>query len=424
MKTLKLLVTIAAMAATILSSCNKDKEITTVDGVTVNVAMPADFPETAVFAGTVTINDRNSSFSVTAQAEEGKAVFGKIPFGVYDISASWLLSNEEFKAMAPDLAVDLSTSVSLTGSSAIVTFASASDAATPIDLVLRWSVPSSLVFSRIYNFGTLNLAGKAYNIDKYIEIFNNSAEVQYVDGLYLGEAYGSAPVASAIADTGTSDFVYLQRVSRIPGSGKEYPVEPGKSIVIAQNAKNHIDAEVVTNTVDLSGADFEAYDEKGSASFFPADNASVPNLVTDIYAALSSIAKLFVTQGNIPVLFKCSEEEIKGFETMTPPGYEAYPQFAPSLLKLPADKVIDAVDQMRTGFESRGGRHLPLSVDAGYAMVNQKAIVARRISYKTADGRIVLQDTNNSSNDFVQITSETEDGAHLKARDYSAPEIQ
>ena len=50
-------------------------------------------------------------------------------------------------------------------------------------------------------------------------------------------------------------------------------------------------------------------------------------------------------------------------------------------------------------------------------------MAARKISSTVGD-RIVLKDTNNSTNDFVELTSEQTDGAHLKARDYSDARIQ
>ncbi|MBQ9184840.1 MAG: DUF4876 domain-containing protein [Bacteroidales bacterium] len=424
MKRLLLFISVALAATMALSSCNDDKkEITSIDELTVTVYMPSDFPASAKFAGNVTLADRNNtSVRIRGKAIDGSVVLKNVPFGVYDVYADWELTADEFAVIAPDLAAGNTVGASLSGVSKIVTLAEVADGESVISLSLEWSVPSSLLFSKIYNFGTLNNAGKAYNIDKFVEIFNNTAEVQYVDGLCIGEAYGSAPVAGSLPGLADADVVYIQRVSRFPGSGTDYPVEPGKSIVVAMNAKNHIDAEVVTNTVDLSGADFEAYDVAGAVSFFPADNSDVPNLITDVYAASSSIAKLFVSQGNIPVLFKATDDEIAGFQTLTDPAYAAYPQYAPTLLCLPAEKVIDAVDQMRTGFESRGGKHVPTSVDAGYAMTNQKAVMVRKINYVAADGRLVFKDTNNSTNDFVQLTAE--DGSHLKIRDYSMSEIQ
>lgn len=422
MKKIFFLSATALAAVLAMLSCNKQNPVAnnTVPDVTVSVSLPDGFSEDAVFEGEVTMVSRSTSQALTAKASAGTARFQGVPYGVYDISAELSVSKADFKEMAPSLAGE--SDVQISGILKEVVLGPASTQ-TAFSLTTDWNVASPLVFSRIYNFGTLNLAGKAYNIDKYVEIFNNSSEVQYLDGLYIGEAWGSAPMASTMPEVDKQPVVYMQRISRIPGSGKDYPVQPGKSVVIAQNAKNHIDATVVTNTVDLSAADFECYVE-GAASFFPSDNADVPNLTPDVYQAGSFQAKLMVTQGFIPVLFRATEAEVEAMTKTLVPGTDAYgAQYASYVLELPAAKVIDLVDMMRTGFESRGGKHVPNTMDAGFAKINQQSVAARKIS-RTVGDRIVLKDTNNSTNDFVELTSEQTDGAHLKARDYSDARIQ
>ena len=422
---------LASIAAVALLSCNKTPEISTAS-VTVNVALPEGFSSEASYTGNVILKDRNSAKSYTATASEGVAVFPKVAYGVYDASASLTLTNEQFREIATEeTAGGITSSVNLNGYVASVTVTSETSSASPVDLTLSWSVPSSLVISKIYNFGTQTLAGKAYNIDKYVEIFNNSDEVQYADSLYLAEAYGSAVSSPATVYPGIEDgdAVYLQRVVRIPGNGTQYPIAPGKSIVIAQNAMNHIVADVVTNTVDLIDADFECYVEGASASMFPSDNTDVPN-IEEIFGASSAQAKFFAGQGTVLTIFRMTASEFEALETKMGAGYETLPQYAPYCKVLPADRVLDGVDLYRKGYESRRGKHLPLSVDASYAACDQRCISERKIAYTTPDGRIVLRDTNNSAADFVLIAPvDNEDGAmvtpaNLTPRDYTKPEIR
>lgn len=285
-------------------------------------------------------------------ANGGTAVFSDVAYGVYDASAAQTLSNSNFKTMAPELAANLTSSVNLNGYvSQIEVTATVSE---PSVLTLSWSVPSSLVISKVYNFGTQTNAKKVYNIDKYVEIFNNSDEVQYADGLWIAQAYGSAvgAISTVYPDVETADVVYLERVVKLPGNGTEYPIEPSKSIVIAQNAKNHINPDVVTQTVDLSGADFECYVEGAPASMFPSDNASVPNII-EKYGATSSTAKFFAGQGTIITIFRMEDSEFESLGTKIGAGYDRFPQFAPYCKTLPVDKVIDAVDLYRK--DSRTG---------------------------------------------------------------------
>lgn len=258
MKHFNLILAAAAVfaGAVVLSSCEPKNEIATIPEVTVKVVLPDGFSKDATFNGDVTMTNKANGRVVTVKAENSEAVFKKVPYGVYTFVASSTMTNAEFKAAAPEISASVTASIALNSSPETATLTSETDLSKPVVVSLTWSIPSSLVISRIYNFGTLNLAGKAYNTDKYIEIYNNSDEVQYADGLYIGEAYGSIVSASVYTDVKTANVCYIQRAVRIPGSGTDHPIEPGKSIVIAQNAKNHIDAEVITNTVDLSGADF------------------------------------------------------------------------------------------------------------------------------------------------------------------------
>ena len=428
MKRALFLTAVAALAGLAFSSCEKSGDIDATD-VTVNVVMPEGFDANAKYSGEVVLKDRNSTKTYTAVASDGTAVFSDVAYGVYDASASQSLSNADFKAAAPELAANLTSSVNLNGYVSQIEVTAT--AAEPSVLNLTWSVPSSLVISKIYNFGTLTIAKKVYNIDKYVEIFNNSDEVQYADGLWIAQAYGSAvgAISTVYPDVETADVVYLERVVKLPGNGTDYPIEPGKSIVIAQNAKNHIDPEVVTQTVDLSDADFECYVEGAPASFFPSDNASVPNII-EKYGATSSTAKFFAGQGTILTIFRMEDSEFEALGTQVGAGYDSFPQYAPYCKTLPANKVIDAVDLYRKGFENRRGKHVPLSVDASYAACNQRCITERKISYTTPEGRIVLQDTNNSSSDFVLIepVDDAEGNvvtpANLTPRDYTKSEIQ
>ena len=413
----------AFAGAVVLTSCER-KEIASIPEVTVQVNLPEGFSSSAVYSGEVSLTDKATGKVKTVKAENSVAVFKKVPYGAYTVTASASLTNEEFKAQAPEISASVTAGISLNSNPVDAVLSSNEDASEPIVVNVAWSIPSSLVISRIYNFGTLKLDNKAYNIDKYIEIYNNSSETQYVDGLYLGEAYGSIVSASPYANIATGNFCYVQRVVRIPGNGTQYPVEPGKSIVIAQNAKNHIDAEVVTNTVDLSGADFECYVEGALASQFPSDNADVPN-IEEVFGANKNAARFFGGQGTVPVLFRMTETLFTALNAVLAPGTDAYGDtYAFYCKPIAASDILDAVDGFRVGFENRGGPHVPAVVDASGALFNQKNITLRKIAYYTPDGRAVLQDTNNSSKDFVIVESTNEDASILVPRKYDVPQIQ
>ena len=80
-------------------------------------------------------------------------------------------------------------------------------------------------------------------------------------------------VGKAILDKAmTVDAVYM-----FPGSGRDYPIQPGKEVVVAINAINH--KEFNSKSIDLSSANFEIYDESSNPNFSDTDNPNVPNLI-------------------------------------------------------------------------------------------------------------------------------------------------
>ena len=73
-------------------------------------------------------------------------------------------------------------------------------------------------------------------------------------------------------DAITVSWLYL-----IPGNGTSVPVDAGESLLIALNAKNH--TLINSNSIDLSGAQFEFYDVSPNTEFFDEDNPAAINLI-------------------------------------------------------------------------------------------------------------------------------------------------
>ena len=91
----------------------------------------------------------------------------------------------------------------------------------PLD---KLSVESNLVISEVYSVGPTK-AGNYYH-DKYVEIYNQSDEVQYLDGLLIARVYSYGPTGfSYVDDPGLCAFKKhmeisgkRNRVSNKPGS--------------------------------------------------------------------------------------------------------------------------------------------------------------------------------------------------------------
>ena len=137
---------------------------------------------------------------------------------------------------------------------------------------------SPLIFKEIFTAG-----GKAgYTQDSYFEIVNNSDEVQYLDQLVLLYATSAQKGPNAWQANGVTDIYYQSEgpVVAFRGNGKDYPIQPGASVVIANDATNHQTADPDGIHSDLSNADWEIYLDYSRMDDIDYD---APNLIPIFY---------------------------------------------------------------------------------------------------------------------------------------------
>lgn len=134
-----------------------------------------------------------------------------------------------------------------------------------------------LVLSEIFFSGTLTPEGKQYSDDQYIKIANNSDSVLYLDGLAFVESDFLTVIKQDYKPNILDKAMTVDAVYMFPGSGRDYPIQPGKEVVVAINAINH--KEFNSKSIDLSSANFEIYDESSNPNFSDTDNPNVPNLI-------------------------------------------------------------------------------------------------------------------------------------------------
>lgn len=266
-----------------------------------------------------------------------------------------------------------------------------------VELSLEASTVSSLVFKEIYYAGVKyqSVAGASTNYfyEQFYEIYNNSDEVVFLDSMCISNVYPTSGVPAEF-DPSLSDFLFGMSVWMIPGSGQDVPLEPGKSVVIALSGRNH--KEVSESLLDLSVADYEAYVDKldGSA---PLDYP-VPNLLPVFWKQSASVKQwLTSVMGSGMAIYKLPYPFDEN-DTAKPLNSTA----ATVYVKIPKSAVLDAVDCLKDDTKYSEKR-FPAHLDAGYATVKQTyngKSISRKILQTTAEGRIVFQDTNNSSEDF------------------------
>lgn len=256
-----------------------------------------------------------------------------------------------------------------------------------------------------------------YQGDQYIKIRNNTDEDLYADGMLLilqssvlSNMEGEIPAAVDFRE----EYCAGQAFYAIPGSGRDVPVKAGESLIIVNNAQNHLESN--PDSWDATTADFEWYDESSNENFLDTDNPAVPNL-DKWYAQTLTVHRLH-NRGAYGIAIAMPPAGTTGEQFLQdhPIGDEYYYIFhSPNgsdyetPIKgyfVPNEWVLDAVNT--GGRNTFGMAPWGTSLDAGYTWCGTEDSDPDRFNKSVirktgADGKLV--DTNNSSNDFTPNTT-------------------
>lgn len=248
-----------------------------------------------------------------------------------------------------------------------------------IDLELDMAVGGSpIIISEIYACGPQG-SGLYYH-DKYVEVFNQSDSVLYLDKMMIAIVYTNSNTGLHYRDD--PEYIHSKSIWIFPGTGKDYPIQPGQFVLCAEDAIDHrLNAP---NSVDLSQADFEFYKDDAP----DIDNPAIPNMI-----------KIYQTSGN---------DWLIGGET----GALVLSNFsADSLLPfddqflIPYRSVFDGVEY-KADPTKLDKKILNEGIDAGSAggiqFYTGKSMERILIS---DNNRKILKDENNSSVDFMIINA-------------------
>ncbi|SEM01022.1 Protein of unknown function [bacterium A37T11] len=386
---------------TLFSSCsNNDDGPAVTTGYSFSILYPGNFKDINASGATITLTNAVTGVSASQESDaSGLASFSSLLPGNYNISVSKNLSSAEALAQTGREG-ELFLSASLSN------YAIPAEGGS-YEIQLAGSNTGGFVLKEIYFSGAP--ASGSYSNDQFYEIYNNSSSTLYADSLCIGDVVGSPYLSASSKPSGfKSDDknVYFINLMMITGDGRTYPVEPGKSILIARSAINHHSdpSGNPQSPVDLGTgvADFEVYREESGRD---TDNPDVPNLKILYFATATLFDWIPYVFGPSIVIFK--HPDPAGLPYIVEPGANTtrtYPQ-------LPVSYVIDAVDCISKGAPAEFKR-LPVSLDAGYqsASNSYSGESIRRKVKTTVNDRKLLQDTNNSSNDFELISPPTPKG--------------
>ena len=378
----------AAAAAVSITSC--DPSDNTVSAISANVIIDESGLDEGVNVETyvVTFTNVYTGLTVATGSENGIATAEELTPGLYNI----LVSGQYIDGTVYIISGS-ATNVNINTDGQNITVAVAS------------SEQSALIFKEIYYSGC---GDNYYFRDQFYEIYNNSDETVYADGMCIAEtifADGTFTVRYQYPIENQDYYVFVNNVIwQIPGNGTDYPVEPGESIVIAQWGTDHRVESLSAgdSKVDLSGADFEALE--GESEMFDGtvitDNAAINMIAVVNPRGYSTPQWLTSVSGSQYIIFKPTSP-LRTSDFLVATNDDTGMSTA---LEIPISYVIDAV-QAVSGPERLNFLGLPTMLDAGTIWVDSPGSytgqsISRRILSTEDDGRVVYQDTNNTSNDF------------------------
>lgn len=371
------------LATFFFAGCNQFDELSgvpQVEGITVqvkvNLETEADVPAPESYK--IKMINYSDKYEVIAQtAPDGTANVPDLLPGVYNITVSAEVSYEGFTYY-------------FTGSS---TNANVVVNGKSLEVKAGVSKSGNLLLKEVYYVGSRTSSKGAYFRDQFYEIYNNSNTVQYADSLCLAVLLPSRATALLPVWPGpdADKYVYCESIWQVPGNGTTYPVLPGESIIIAQMAANHQAATWNPNSpVNLLSAEFETLVNTTS---LVQDNPAI-NMKMAFWPKPGAQWLVTVFGGAYALFYP--DRKIDPNETVTPEGRtdKAY--------KVPITQIVDALELVDDETKMKLKRVSTL-LDAGAATIGEtytSKSVARKVKDVLPDGRVILQDTNNSSEDF------------------------
>ncbi len=404
---MRLLTTTALAIFTLLfSGCSTDKDDKNglLSELTILLATNTESIDSYA-AFTVTLTELKSGLKFTDTATSDGCVVFTIPAGAYDIVAEDLVDGA-----SQYYGVDKNYTVSKVRESVTIN----------VQNILS-TLDRTFVLDELYFNGDMNendYMGTMY--EQYFTIRNVSDRALFADGLSFGVVgdYNNIENANDMSAL-LPEIVVISQFYTIPGNGQTYKVEPNSSIVVAMSARNHKEGGSFgtdypmeypggEKSVDLSGADFEIYVQGGMTP----DNPEVENVTVNF-----STFQAFHWQysGAAPMLLFRLDVDPTEFISKNRAQFEnPMGTMRQDFIKLPASYIIDAVE---SGVIDQHFKNvLPLTIDKTPLLIPstgrfQEGFSGHFLKRKTTTigGVEVVQDTNDSAQDYLLLTGKQKD---------------
>ncbi|WP_298641176.1 DUF4876 domain-containing protein [uncultured Prevotella sp.] len=416
MKTFRLFMILLCVTA--IASCSSDDGSsvdTTPTDLKIMFQLPDGYADDATLTDlSLTLTDINTQRKTTFNgnaAEDLSITLKAVPGGYYRIDATGKLNyrNKDLVGKQVDV-LAYSEGIILTREAPIAALklqVTSQPEADPADIAYR-----GFVLGEIFCAGTANRQGNYYYADKYFVIYNNTDHVLYADSLVIAESDFLTTMKQEYTPDIMPTDMAVSAMYMIPGSGHDVPVQPGGKLLVVDNAVNHTVAN--PNSWDMTKADYEWYDESTNPQFTDIDNPNVPNLER-IYSSTLTLWSPH-SQGFKSYALARMHADRKTFLTdyMYDYTYHLVGQIGEadmtgSAYRLSNSWILDAVNMSVPALfqwivtSPTLDKGYTYCADFGWDDSRYGKSVRRKV--KAMDGtRAILQDTNNSTDDFEPRT--------------------
>ena len=400
---------LAAALASVLGGCVNLKETNpykeSLAEITVRPEYPEDFPEEEKSGIGLKFTERNQNRSYTVLTGPDGTGKAWLPYGSYRLVMSHRSGTSVFNASVDRIILNGENS----GVDGRV-----------ISCPVQASKGGVIVFKEIYSGGCTKYPEQGnYASDSYVILHNNSAEVQYLDGLCFGtlDPYRSGATnvwVDTDPETGESvfqDFIpVVQAIWQFGGSGTDFPLESGEdAVLVVYGAIDH--AAKYPQSVNLNNQDYfvcynTTYFPNPTYHPAPGNNIRQDHILDVIIKVGVANAYTFAQASPAPVIFRPTDgTDIKDFlgdasNIIQKPGSKV-----DRIVKIPPEWVLDGVEVFEKGAANK--KRIMPEIDAGsieFSGPYYGHTLFRKTDAEASEsyGYEILCDTNNSSEDFYE----------------------
>jgi hypothetical protein len=331
---------------------------------------------------------------------QGAARFGQLLQGRYGVSITRSLTASE-RALLP--AADRDATLFAGGSTVIL--GAGQNETRPLSIVAARR--GSIIISELFNG---NAGPVNYFYADYVEFYNNGDTTVYLDGMHFARTgvngyhtgvEGTTTCAERAALRQDPAHFWALEVWTFPGTGREYPVLPGRARVFAMDAIDHRTASGQPYYSDLSRADFEMY-----MSDADTDNPGAANMLPSVVYGTGIFGRGATFNNNVSMALALPTD-------LDASPRAGYPGLSPdiSYRGIPTDRILDVFSYGTPPAQLAAFPHLPrpcaewinpIFDRAHYDnhSVQNRIAIRRRSLGSTPDGREILQRTRNSQRDI------------------------